>query len=116
MLQDRGELFALTPGHANIYAAGKRPFHTIIPAFLLKDGEPLMSFGVMGGDMQPQGHVQVLTNIIDFGMGLQKRVTPPAARHYGSTEPTGEAREGVGTVTMETGFTPEIRKSSRRWI
>ena len=110
MLQDRGELFALTPGHANIYAAGKRPFHTIIPAFLLKDGEPLMSFGVMGGDMQPQGHVQVLTNIIDFGMGLQEAGDAARWRHYGSTEPTGEAREGVGTVTMEAGFTPEIRK------
>ncbi len=111
MLQDRGELFSLIPGHANVYAPGKRPFHTIIPGFLLKDGQPLMSFGVMGGDMQPQGHVQVLTNIIDFGMNLQEAGDAARWRHYGSTEPTGEAREGVGTVTLESGFSPETQKA-----
>jgi gamma-glutamyltranspeptidase / glutathione hydrolase len=111
MLQDRGELFALTPGHPNVYAPGKRPFHTIIPGFLLKDDEPLMSFGVMGGDMQPQGHVQVLTNIIDFGMNLQVAGDAARWRHYGSSEPTGDAREGVGTVTLENGFPPETRKA-----
>jgi gamma-glutamyltranspeptidase / glutathione hydrolase len=114
MFQDRGELFALTPGHANIYAAGKRPFHTIIPGFLLKDGEPLMSFGVMGGDMQPQGHVQILTNIIDFGMNLQEAGDAARWRHYGSTEPTGKAREGVGSVTMETGFSSKTCKELKK--
>jgi gamma-glutamyltranspeptidase / glutathione hydrolase len=111
MFQDRGELYALTPGHANVYASGKRPFHTIIPGFLLRDGAPLMSFGVMGGDMQPQGHVQVLTNIIDFGMNVQEAGDAARWRHYGSTEPTGEAREGSGTVALETGFSPETRKA-----
>jgi gamma-glutamyltranspeptidase/glutathione hydrolase len=114
MFQDRGELFALTPGHPNVYAPGKRPFHTIIPGFLLEDGEPLMSFGVMGGDMQPQGHVQVLTNIIDFGMNLQEAGDAARWRHYGSTEPTGEARQGVGTVTLESGFSSETRKKLKK--
>jgi gamma-glutamyltranspeptidase/glutathione hydrolase len=111
MFQDRGELYALTPGHANVYAPGKRPFHTFIPGFLLKDDEPVMSFGVMGGDMQPQGHVQVLTNIIDLGMNLQDAGDASRWRHYGSTEPTGEMRAGVGTVTMENGFSAETRKA-----
>jgi gamma-glutamyltranspeptidase/glutathione hydrolase len=114
MFQDRGELFALTPGHPNVYAPGKRPFHTIIPGFLLRDREPLMSFGVMGGDMQPQGHVQVLTNILDFGMNLQEAGDAARWRHYGSTEPTGEARQGVGTVTLESGFSSETRKQLKK--
>src|SRR5262249_13379348 len=101
MPQDRGELFSLDPAHANVYAAGKRPFHTIIPGFVMKNGEPLMSFGLMGGDMQPQGHVQVLTNIIDFGMNLQEAGDAARWRHFGSSEPTGEPRQGVGFVALE---------------
>src|SRR5262249_38262840 len=63
--QDRGEMFVVDPRHANAYAPGKRPFHTIIPAFILKDGQPFVSFGVMGGAMQPQGHVQIVVNLVD---------------------------------------------------
>ena len=111
MLQDRGELFALEPGHPNVYSPGKRPFHTIIPAFVMKNGEPLMSFGVMGGDMQPQGHVQVLTNVIDFGMNLQEAGDAARWRHFGSSEPTGEERQGVGVVAMESGFSEETRQA-----
>ena len=72
MFQDRGELFSMEPGHANVYAPGKRPFHTIIPGFVMKDGKPWEAFGVMGGGMQPQGHVQVFTNQIDFGLNVQE--------------------------------------------
>jgi gamma-glutamyltranspeptidase/glutathione hydrolase len=71
VLQDRGELFSLETGHPNAFAPGKRPFHTIIPAFITRDGKPWISFGLMGGDMQPQGHVQIVVNLVDFGMGLQ---------------------------------------------
>src|SRR5690606_14778125 len=81
MLQDRGQLFALIEGHANVYAPGKRPFHTIIPAFVTKDDKPWLSFGVMGGSMQPQGHVQVLINLIDFGMDLQAAGDAARIRH-----------------------------------
>ena len=76
ILQDRGELFNLQDGHFNTYEPGKRPFHTIIPAFVTKDGQPFMSFGVMGGSMQPQGHVQIIVNMVDFGMNLKRPETP----------------------------------------
>jgi len=109
MFQDRGELFTLEEGHPNVYAPGKRPFHTIIPAFLMRDGEPLMSFGLMGGDMQPQGHVQVLVNIIDFGMNLQEAGDAARFRHSGSTTSTGDPREGVGEIDLESGYGAEIR-------
>src|SRR3712207_9037333 len=72
MFQDRGEMFSMQPGHANVYAPGKRPFHTIIPAFVMKDGKPWMAYGVMGGGMQPQGHVQVLVNQVDFDLNVQE--------------------------------------------
>jgi gamma-glutamyltranspeptidase/glutathione hydrolase len=104
ILQDRGELFCLEKGHNNCYAPGKRPFHTIIPGFVTKDGKPLISFGVMGGDMQPQGHVQVLVNIIDFEMNLQEAGDAPRVRHGGSSEPTGGKMQDGGIVYLESGF------------
>ncbi|MFO1505897.1 MAG: gamma-glutamyltransferase family protein [Lysobacterales bacterium] len=109
MFQDRGELFSLDPKDANVYAPGKRPFHTIIPAFVMKDSEPWMAFGVMGGDMQPQGHVQVLVNMIDFGMNVQEAGDAARWRHYGNAEPTGEKSQGIGTVEMESGFEPAVK-------
>ena len=114
MFQDRGELFSLNPKAANVYAPGKRPFHTIIPAFVMKDGQPFMSFGLMGGDMQPQGHVQILTDIIDFGMGVQEAGDAARWRHYGGAEPTGEASTGIGTVEMESGFDPAVKAELAR--
>ena len=114
MFQDRGELFSLHAGAANVYAPGKRPFHTIIPAFVMKDGKPFMSFGLMGGDMQPQGHVQVLTNIIDFGMNVQDAGDAARWRHYGGSEPTGEPSTGIGSVEMESGFSTAVKKELAR--
>jgi gamma-glutamyltranspeptidase / glutathione hydrolase len=111
VLQDRGELFSLEDGHANLYAPGKRPFHTIIPAFITKGGEPWLSFGVMGGGMQPQGHVQIVVNLIDFGMNLQEAGDAPRARHDGSSEPTGEKMTDGGVVVMEVGALPATVKA-----
>ena len=108
MLQDRGELFSLDKSHANALMPGKRPFHTIIPAFVTKDGQPFLSFGVMGGDFQPLGHVQILLNIIDFGMNVQEAGDAPRIDHLGSASPTGEEQEaGGGTVVLENGFSTE---------
>jgi gamma-glutamyltranspeptidase/glutathione hydrolase len=107
VLQDRGEMFSLDPQHPNAFAPGKRPFHTIIPAFVTRDGEPWLSFGVMGGGMQPQGHAQVLVNMIDFGMDLQAAGDAPRIRHDGSSEPTGERMTDGGVVRLEKGFPPE---------
>ena len=112
-LQNRGLLFSMDPSHANAYAPGKRPFHTIIPAFVMKNDRPFMSFGVMGGDMQPQGHVQVLTNIIDFGMDVQLAGDAPRWRHNGSTEPTADVDEHLtdgGVVLLERGFPDQVVK------
>ena len=111
MLQDRGELFSLEEDHANVFEPGKRPFHTIIPCFVTKDGQPYMSFGVMGGDFQPQGHVEILINMIDFGMNLQEAGDAPRIDHGGSSTVKGEPAEGRGEVSVESGISYEtIRK------
>lgn len=107
VLQDRGELFSLKDGEANVYAPRKRPFHTIIPAFITKDGKPFVSFGVMGGDMQPQGHVQIVVNLVDFGMNLQEAGDAPRIYHVKSSEPTGERMTDGGLVYLESGFPME---------
>lgn len=104
VLQNRGELFSLSEGHNNVYAPGKRPFHTIIPAFITKGGKPWISFGVMGGDMQPQGHVQIVVNLIDFKMNLQEAGDAPRIYHAGSSEPTGAIMTDGGTLFLESGF------------
>ncbi|MFC2124445.1 gamma-glutamyltransferase [Bacteroidota bacterium] len=108
ILQDRGELFTLEEGHYNVYEPHKRPFHTIIPAFVTRDGKPYMSFGVMGGAMQPQGHVQILVNIIDFGMNLQEAGDAPRMQHLGSSQPTGIEMTDGGTLYLESGFDADI--------
>src|ERR1700736_2016233 len=104
MFQDRGELFSMEPAHANVYQPGKRPFHTIIPGFVMKDGKPWLAFGVMGGDMQPMGHVQILTNLIDFGMNLQEAGDAARWQHEGSSEPTGGIMTDGGWVNFESGY------------
>ena len=108
MFHDRGALFSLDDRSPNVYAPGKRPFNTIIPAFVMKDGEPYLSFGLMGGDMQPQGHVQVLVNMIDFGMNVQEAGDFMRFRHIGGSEVTGQFARGVGQVQMESGITPPV--------
>ncbi|MCA9037493.1 MAG: gamma-glutamyltransferase [Planctomycetaceae bacterium] len=113
-LQDRGQLFDLTPGRFNSYAPGKRPFHTIIPAFVTKDGKPFLSFGVMGGATQPQGHVQIISNIIDFGMNLQEAGDAPRILHSGSSQPTGESMTDGGTLALESGFPQKTLDDLRR--
>ncbi len=109
-LQNRGALFTLEEGHFNVYAPHKRPFHTIIPAFVTKDGKPFLSFGVMGGAMQPQGHVQILCNIIDFGMNVQEAGDAPRFRHFGSSQPTGEIMTDGGEVALESGIPMEVMR------
>src|SRR6516162_7437059 len=108
MFQDRGELFSMDPQHANVYAPGKRPFHTIIPGFVMKDGKPWEAFGVMGGGMQPQGHVQVLTNQIDFDLNVQEAGDASRWQHEGDNEPTGEKMEKGGYVEVESGIPYEV--------
>jgi len=109
--QDRGEMFTLEPGHANVYAPGKRPFQTIIPGFVLRDGQPWEAFGVMGGAMQPQGHVQVLVNQIDFGMNIQEAGDAARWQHEGSSEPTGEKMLDGGFVQFESGVPYESQRA-----
>jgi len=110
-IQNRGCLFALDPGHANRLEPGKRPFHTIIPGFVTKGGKPWLSFGLMGGDMQAQGHAQVLSDILDFGMDVQAAADAPRFSHSGSSTPTGRAATGGGTVALESGIGPKVRKA-----
>jgi gamma-glutamyltranspeptidase/glutathione hydrolase len=108
ILQDRAELFDLAPDRANSWEPGKRPFHTIIPAFITKDGRPWVSFGLMGGGMQPQGHAQIVVNLVDFGMNLQEAGDAPRIHHSGSSEPTGERMTDGGTVNLESGIDYEV--------
>jgi len=115
MFQDRSELFSMQPGHANVYAAGKRPFHTIIPGFVMKDKKPWEAFGVMGGGMQPQGHVQVLTNQIDFGLNVQEAGDASRWQHEGDNEPTDEVMTSGGYVEVESGIPYEtVRELKKR--
>ncbi len=104
ILQDRGEMFSLEQGHFNVMEGGKRPFHTIIPAFITKQGKPWMSFGLMGGAMQPQGHAQIVINMVDFGMDVQAAGDAPRMHHRGSSQPTGEKMQDGGILNLETGF------------
>ena len=104
MLQDRGELFSLDKDHFNVYEPRKRPFHTIIPAFITKEGKPLVSFGLMGGAMQPQGHAQIVINLIDFEMNLQEAGDAPRIRHSSDDQPTGGKMLDGGTIYLESGF------------
>lgn len=110
MLQDRGEMFSMDPNHMNSLVGGKRPFHTIIPAFITKNGNPFVSFGLMGGAMQPQGHAQIVINMIDFDMNLQEAGDAPRIRHMGSSEPTGEIMSDGGYLALESGFSAKTRK------
>jgi gamma-glutamyltranspeptidase/glutathione hydrolase len=109
MFQDRGELFDLTPGRPNSYAPGKRPFQTIIPGFATRGGDPWLTFGVMGGDMQPQGQAQIIVNMVDYGLDVQGAGDAPRWHHEGSSEPTGEPQQGTGTLRLETGV-PDATK------
>ncbi len=111
MLQDRGEMFSLDSNHANALVGGKRPFHTIIPAFITKDDKPFISFGLMGGGMQPQGHAQIVINLIDFDMNLQEAGDAARFRHYGSSEPTGEQMLDGGYLSLETGINDDVRQA-----
>ena len=108
MLQDRGELFSLNKNHRNALEGGKRPFHTIIPAFVTKDSKPFMSFGVMGGATQPQAHAQIVVNMVDFGLNLQEAGDAPRIVHSGSSQPTDEIMVDGGTLSLESGFGKEI--------
>jgi gamma-glutamyltranspeptidase / glutathione hydrolase len=112
--QDRGQLFDLRPGHANSYAPGKRPFHTIIPAFVTRDGKPYMSFGVMGGATQPQAHAQIIINMVDFGMNLQEAGDAPRMLHTGSSQPTGEEMIDGGFLSLESWYSDAVRAELKK--
>jgi gamma-glutamyltranspeptidase/glutathione hydrolase len=112
IFQDRGEQFVLKEGHPNSFAPGKRPFHTIIPAFITRDGKPWVSFGLMGGAMQPQGHAQIVMNLVDFGMNLQEAGDAPRIHHDGSTDPAGQLTEmdDGGVLNLESGFDYDVQR------
>ena len=107
-IQNRGTLFSLDENHLNRLDPHKRPFHTIIPAMVTKDDQPFFSFGVMGGDMQPQGHVQILVNLLDFGMNVQQAGDLARIRHLGSSTPRGVSGDGRGIVEVESGIPDSI--------
>lgn len=111
ILQDRGEMFSLEEGHFNVFEPGKRPFHTIIPAFVTRHGKPWLSFGVMGGGTQPQMHAQIIINMLDFGMNLQEAGDAPRILHSGSSEPTDEKMTDGGYVSLESGFSTKTRRA-----
>lgn len=114
MFQDRGQLFSLQPGHPNIYAPGKRPFQTIIPGFATKGDAPWLSFGVMGGDMQPQGQTQIIVNRVDYGLDAQAAGDSPRWHHEGSSQSMGEDLPGLGPkgiLRLESGVPDATRKA-----
>jgi gamma-glutamyltranspeptidase/glutathione hydrolase len=113
-LQNRGSAFSMDEGHANVYAPGKRPFHTIIPAMVMKNDAPVMAFGVMGGFLQPQGHVQILVNIIDLGMNVQEAGDAARFVHSGDSQPTGGRMSDGGMLLIEAGVDPEVVEELRR--
>ena len=113
-LQDRGALFSLKKGHPNYLEPGKRPFQTIIPAFVTKDGQPVLAFGLMGGDMQPQGHAQVIVNLVDFGMNLQEAGDAIRYHHTGSSEPTGTVMTDGGILHIEDGLPPAVLEELKK--
>jgi gamma-glutamyltranspeptidase/glutathione hydrolase len=113
-LQNRGNLFALNPEHPNRLEPGKRPFQTIIPAFITRHGEPLIAFGLMGGDMQPQGHAQVVANLVDFDMNLQEAGDAARFRHTHDSEPTGTLMRDGGSLRLEPGVSEAVRDELAR--
>ena len=114
VIHNRGALFNLKPGLPNSLEPGKRPFHTIIPAFAMKDGKPWMAFGLMGGDMQPQGHAQIIVNMVDFGMNVQEAGDAARFYHTGSSEPTGTLMTTGGVLHVESGVPAEVRRDLAR--
>ena len=114
MLQDRGEMFSMDKNHMNSLKGGKRPFHTIIPAFVTKNDEPYISFGLMGGAMQPQGHAQIIINLVDFKMNLQEAGDAPRIRHAGSSQPTGEMMKDGGYLSLEKKISSEEIKKLKK--
>ena len=110
VIQNRGSAFDLKPGRPNSLVPGKRPFHTIIPAFAMRDGQPWMAFGLMGGDMQAQGHAQVIVNLVDFGMNLQEAGDAARFYHTDSSEPNGTVMARGGVLHLEHGVSEEVRR------